>query len=130
MNLKIHFFHSHLEYFLESCRDGNDKYGKRIYKWIANMEYCNVSELLLDSILLIQIIKLSIQKFLIKNSYVVMFYLRPRRFVSNLFWIYLLFCKNTSFARDLWKSQNLLISVSLFQLFSTWKISISLQQYY
>lgn len=38
MSLKIHFLHSHLEYFPENCGDVSDEHGERFHQEIANME--------------------------------------------------------------------------------------------
>lgn len=38
MSLKIHFLHSHLEFFPENCGDMSDEHGERFHQEIARME--------------------------------------------------------------------------------------------
>ena len=38
MSLKIHFLHSHLDFFPLNCRDVSDEHGERFHQDIAAME--------------------------------------------------------------------------------------------
>ena len=38
LSLKLHFFHSHLSFFLENAEDVSDEHGKRLHQDIATME--------------------------------------------------------------------------------------------
>ena len=40
MSLKMHFLHSHLDFFLQNNRDVSDEYGERFHQDIAIMERC------------------------------------------------------------------------------------------
>jgi hypothetical protein len=38
MSLKIHFLHSHLDFFPENCGEVSDEHGERFHKDISSME--------------------------------------------------------------------------------------------